>query len=170
MFSQTILALFIAGLPVGILSFLLARWAISKDLFSLDDKKENAKPKLTKEKVKESNNIVLKRWLAFGGGYYGIMALLTYAHVESLEIWQAFAKFESLSQFFSQISIGFFIGLVVQAIQNLITAFVWFIYWPKYLPIESGFIWLLLSYFGFIVGEKCAHNYSAIETWVKSKL
>lgn len=169
MFIELITAVLYAGIPIAVLAFGLIYWAQQKGYPIVkesdddpDDLTDDLNDELTAElddisnsdKKKKQKHIVFDKWTTFGGGYYGIMALITYIHVEALELWQAFSAFESIEHFISQLSVGFFIGLIIEAIKNLVTAFIWFTYWDEFLPINSPWLWLAVSYAGYYAGEK----------------
>jgi hypothetical protein len=175
MIIELLTALLYAGLPVAFISFGMIYWAQKKGypiVKESDDVSEDLTEELTEEltedldditndpnitksgKQSKNKHIVFDKWTTFGGGYYGIMALVTYAHVELLELWQAFSAFESIQHFINQLSLGFFIGLIIEAIKNLVTAFIWFTYWDEFLPINSPWLWLGASYAGYYAGEK----------------
>ena len=175
MIIELLTALLYAGLPVAFISFGMIYWAQKKGypiVKESDDISEDLTEELTEEltedldditndpntkkscKQLKNKHIVFDKWTTFGGGYYGIMALVTYAHVELLELWQAFSAFESIQHFINQLSFGFFIGLIIEAIKNLVTAFIWFTYWDEFLPINSPWLWLGASYAGYYAGEK----------------
>ena len=84
MLTALILALLKAGLPVGLASYALVWWSLRNDYFesvaSLKDVKKEVK-RLSKDKEgKKNRDPVHNKWLAFGGGFYGVVGLLTYVH------------------------------------------------------------------------------------------
>ncbi len=155
-------ALFIAGIPTAIVAYLMVFFAIKKgyvelgeDLVELKKRKKQAK----KDKAEFKVNPVHNKWLYFGGGYYGLMALTTYVHVESIEVYEFFRDFSTISNFIEQISFGAFIRLIIDSFMNLIPAFTWFLYWPKIFVMQSGWYWLGASYAGYHVGSYLANWY-----------
>ncbi|MFT6732749.1 MAG: hypothetical protein ACJAS9_000931 [Polaribacter sp.] len=153
---EVIRAIFFAGLPTAVITFLMVFFAIKRgyvelgeDLDELKKRKKQAKISKTEFKV----NLVHSKWLYFGGGYYGLMALTTYAHVEFMEIYDFFGNFSSIANFIDKISFGAFIRLIIDSFMNLIPAFTWFLYWPKIIVMHSGWYWLGASYVGYHIGS-----------------
>jgi hypothetical protein len=162
---EIIRALLMGAIPVAIITFVLVFWAghkgyiIKKDSDSLDDEIENTLDDILQDNpANKKKHIVLDKWMTFGGGYYGVMAFITYIHVELLDLWQAFANFESFQQLLDALSFGFLLGLFMEAIKNLITAFTWFLYWDEIITINNGWFWLVLTYIGYSIGEKLAEH------------
>lgn len=157
-------ATFIAGIPVGLIAFAMMYWAMRKGIALEKPKKKNrsdgnegnqhSKPE------NSTNNLVFKKWFTFGGGFYGLMALITYVHVEVLDLWRAFSQFSSFSDLWNSMSIGFLIGLLTEAIGNFVTAIMWFAYWNGILPINNGWIWLIVCYLAFVAAEKLIERFT----------
>ncbi len=166
MLIEALRALLLAGIPIAFLSYYLIHWAFKRGLPVKKDKTDksqesddnNAKNKKKKAKREKTGNLAYDKWALFGGGYYGIMALATWLHVEILDIYRAFSAFESLSHFLDSISVHFFIGLIIEAITNLITAFVWFTYWDDVIAMDSPLLWLAVSYLAYFAGERLAEH------------
>ena len=153
-------ALFIAGIPTAIVAYLMVFFAIKRgyvelgeDLVELKKRKKQAK----KDKAEFKVNPVHSKWLYFGGGYYGLMALSTYAHVEFMEVYEFFLNFSSIANFIDQISFGAIVGLIIDSFLNLIPAFTWFLYWPKIFIMHQGWYWLGASYAGYHFGSYLAN-------------
>ncbi len=164
---EIIRALFIGGIPIALIAFALVLWAgrkgyvVKKKSENLDAKIENTSSEvLTEETSKDKTNkhLVFDKWMTFGGGYYGIMAFITYIHVEVMDLYRAFAKFESFQQMIDALSFGFLIELILEAIFNFITAFTWFLYWDDVIKIHNGWVWLLITYIAYSLGEWLAEQ------------
>ncbi|WMS88283.1 hypothetical protein [Pleionea litopenaei] len=156
MLKEAFIATLYGGVPVFLFTCGLLYWAKQKGyrVRYRNDKKSEFEEHKPETKRLSAEGIVLNKWLTFGGGYYGMMALLTYLHVEVSDIIGAFANFESIQHFIDQISIGFFIGLIVEAFKNIIVAFLWFQYWGDILPINNGWVWLAATYGAFMIAEE----------------
>jgi hypothetical protein len=150
-----------AGLPLVVVSFLMVSWAIKKQYMTADDEikilKEKAK---LKDEQEPRYNPVHKKWLYFGGGYFGLMAMVTYLYLEVKEVIDFIGNYESFSHLMDQVTIGAFIKLVIDSFLNLIPAFTWFIYWPKEVEIVNGWYWLVASYIGYHVGNSLAKQFA----------
>lgn len=157
-------AIFIGGLPVALAAFGLVYWSIKKGYMSVDDSLNILKETKKESKQQDSTvklNPIHKKWLLFGGGYYGTMAFITYIHLEILEIKDFFAGYTSFSNLVDHVSFGAVIQLIIESFLNLIPAFVWFSYWPKIFTIQNGWYWLIASYLGYQIGS------SGARLWIK---
>ena len=153
---EIIRAIFIGAIPTLIITFAMVFFALRRgyietgeSLASLKKKRKQAK----KEKQDFKVNPIHSKWLYFGGGYYGLMALSTYIHVEFIEVYDFFAAYTSFADLLDKISFGALIKLVIESFLNLIPAFTWFLYWPKVIIMHNGWYWLAASYGGYYVGE-----------------
>ena len=99
-------------------------------------------------------NYVLKKWLSFGGGFYGLTALVTYAVIEYAEIVDFFANFTSIADFINRIGIGMLIDFIIESIINFVLSLAWPLYWMTELPKDSVFIiYLIEAYIGYRIGR-----------------
>jgi hypothetical protein len=160
---EMIKAIFIAGIPVGLIGFGLILWSIKNKYIGADEN-----PKALQQRKKDSDNKdtdfklnpVHQKWLFFGGGYYGTLAFITYLHIEAIEIIEFFSEYTSFSNLIDQISFGALVQLVVESFLNIIPAFIWFTYWPDIFTINNGWYWLIASYIGFETGSFLAKRYA----------
>jgi uncharacterized membrane protein len=157
---EIIYPLIFAAVPLFALSFLLVFWAIKHEYISIEGKETDLKQ--FKKTIKQNQeqpkvNLIHKKWLFFGGGFYGLMAFITYIHVEVLEVADFIASYTTFAHFIEQITLGALIELIIQSFLNLIPAFTWFLYWPKQIDMLNGFYWLIAAYVGYQVGTKFAH-------------
>ncbi len=162
MIYEILIAVLKAGLPVGLASYALVWWALKKDYLSsvgnLKDFEKEVK-RLSKDKeLKKQGDPVHKKWLVFGGGFYGVVGLLTYALVELGEIRDFFARFESIGVLISSISLNMFIGLIADALKNFIVAISWPVYWMNDINSNRIWIWFAVAYGGYWAGARLALN------------
>jgi hypothetical protein len=104
-------------------------------------------------------NPVLNKWLSFGGGFYGLVGLLTYAVVELGEIADFFRGFESISGFIRNISFDMVIRLFIEGLMNFIVAIAWPLYWLDMIVGQYIWIWFLVAYGGYWLGARLALHY-----------
>jgi hypothetical protein len=184
MLLELIRAIFQAGLPVGLTSYLLVWWALKSDYLgsvaSLKDvdreikrlskaKSEEKKRKKSKKK-KESGlavedlgdpgaptmNPVHNKWMAFGGGFYGSVALLTYLVVELGEIREFLAGLDSIAALFSRLGVDLLIRLIINSLLNFLTAIAWPLYWLAEIDGRYLWLWLVVAYGGYYGGARFA--------------
>lgn len=160
---EIIKAIFIAGLPTSALAFMMVFYAIKRGYIEIDETVKSLKIRKKQAKKEEAEfivNPVHRKWLYFGGGYYGLMALGTYVHVEILEVIDFFGNYTSFSNLIDQVTFSALIHLIIESFMNIIPAFAWFLYWPELIVMHNGWYWLLTSYFGYQVGGYVARWYS----------
>jgi len=173
MSKELIDAILFAGIPIFLVTLLLSYWASSQGLDDTDEQPdtkkalntadEESEPETTKTEnsvpTNKTGNVLHEKWVQFGGGYYGVMALCTYLHIELLEISQALADFESVQDFIQSVNVAFFVNLFISAIMNMVAAFMWWSHWPKILPIVQPVIWLICTYAAYVAASSIVRSY-----------
>lgn len=172
--------LFKLALPVFGLSFLMVWWALRKGMISetqgvralskeIDamgkarkkDKKDNKKNKKDKKDMKKPARVnpVHDKWLKFGGGFYGIVALYTYGLIEWREISDFISNRGGIVEFFSDISINLLINIFINGLVNFIAAISWPVYWIAEFGAERIWIWGGIAYAGYWLGMRAAQHF-----------
>ena len=152
------------ALPVGGLSFLMVWTALRKGLLTETDdfkalsKELDSMSKLHKDKKKESPDVnpVHGKWLKFGGGFYGTVALYTYGLIEFHEIRQMIAGLGGFRGFIDAISISLFINMFIEALTNFIAAITWPLYWMREFGSENMWVWFVIAYAAYWGGMRLA--------------
>jgi len=161
MIVDVVKALIFAGLPVALFSYylvILTRGNIQlkasnaselkKELKTIPDKQDSGEGVFVK--------ILRKKFIKFGGGFYGILALMTYLHIEFVQVVDFFKNFTSFTGFIESIGFKMLINFFIEAVVNLVIAFVWPIYWLKILPIGSLWVWLVIAFLAHWFATKYA--------------
>lgn len=160
MIAEIFSAVFKAGLPVGLCSYGLAWWAIRKDYIepvsSVKDLELAVKNRTKDKQLKKQGDAVHRKWLTFGGGFYGVVALLTYAIVELAEIRDFIMGLGGLFEMIRNLSLGVIINLFVGALKNFIVAISWPVYWLSEARGESVWLWFAVAYAGYWIGVRQA--------------
>lgn len=167
----------IGALPVFLLSYVVLSKAFSSDKYdrkkrkrakndAQSDMSESTEQSLEKAQPSGQFNIgerAMDKWLFFGGGFYGTMAFATFLAIEFGQIVGFFGKLLdlTLSQVFSKIGIDLLVKFFIDAIMNMVDAFIWFIYWPKHIDMQNGWVWLIASYIAFTLAARCAEKLPA---------
>lgn len=126
---------------------------------SLDDDKENKA--LNKQMEHEDwsiQQVLMSKWMSFGGGFYGVIAVLTYVVVEFREIFDFLTSEGSLIDTITSIGVGDVVNLFVNSIMNFVTAIAWPAYWLNKVEGYSVWVWFVVVYSGFLAGQFCAKN------------
>ncbi len=161
MFETILIAAFKAGLPVALTSYGLTWWALRNDYLDAvvdigELEKQIKQQRKDRKKNRKKADPVHNKWLAFGGGFYGVVALLTYVVIELGEILDFFLQFESISAFLSGISFDMLIRLVIDAIMNFILAIAWPWYWLGDIAGPHIWAWFAAAYGGYWAGTRLA--------------
>ena len=152
------------GLPVAVLTAIVLRpLYASQELDREQDAKTlNASLKAlgkARKKNKQANaNLIEAKWWQFGGGFYGAAALWTFVVLELNEIVDLVTNFPPLATLLQKGIIGLVVSILVNQIQNLVQALVWFTYWT-----DAGVgvaVWMGIAYAGFLAGTALAKHVS----------
>jgi hypothetical protein len=163
--AQFFNALVTGGLPLFVLAFAILSWTLHsgrlkgdsvKELQgSLESLRKSQKNKKTRQKIDPATN----KWLRFGGGFYGLVALYTWLLVE----WDEVIGFvgglgDIVLNFELQTLISLVVRMFVESIMNFVVAISWPAYWLR----EANEPWLLLlvAYAGYWLGIQAAQRAS----------
>ncbi len=161
--SQVLNAVVAGGLPLFLLSFVLVSWELRTRRLSggtvkaLQDSMKALGSAQKDKKRRQKMDPVTDKWLRFGGGFYGLVALYTWLLIEFDDV-AAFltGSWNVIFQLNPGALIGLFIELFVESIMNFVAAIAWPLYWLS----EPGNPWLLLlaAYGGYWLGIKAART------------
>jgi hypothetical protein len=156
-------AILIVGLPVMAITFVLFAWAYyTGKVIPADDVLEDTEQQIDEmmddlPEHKKSGNFIMDKWFEFGGGYFGLMMLITFLHLEFMEILDLGSQLAGIDSVSSLVNslIQISIQLMIESFMNFINAFMWWNHWSRELPIAegSGVLWLGVSYVGYVFGE-----------------
>lgn len=161
--SAVLKALLIGGLPLFLLTLAVVSWALHTRRLSGESVKAlqasmQALGKAQKDKKQRQDmDPVMDKWLKFGGGFYGLVALYTWLLIE----WEDVASFaRGLWDIAFSLNLGAVIGLVIELFIESIMNFVMAIAWPAYWLSHDRNPWLLLAaaYGGYWLGIKVARQ------------
>jgi hypothetical protein len=165
--SQTTLlsllsAVFELGVPVAALSWLLfyrlySRGALSRDA---DHKAIRSSLKQVKEATKKSkehaDSVLHTKWMKFGGGFYGVVALWTLIVIEVGGVVSTIADPSSLEVMFDHGLVAAIVGMIVNQFSTLVQAVLWFQWWPD--KVEGPLVWFAVGYAGYMAGLNLARH------------
>lgn len=167
-------AAFLAGIPVGVTSFALVWWALRSDYLtsttslkalekevSLLSKANSNKKKKKKQDLPEPRklNPVHNKWLKFGGGFYGVVALMTFVIIEVGEIASFLGNFRESIGLFSNLGLNLVINFFIDAVMNFVAAISWPWYWMQEIRSDHIWVWFLAAYGGYWLGARAALKY-----------
>lgn len=153
--------LIIAFISTALVSLLLHYFVFKQ--YGVDAIDENNKDdKILNKQIKEDNfspqNVLMSKWMAFGGGFYGVVAVLTYIVVEFREVVDFFTSEGSLVETIVSLGIGDLVNLFINSIMNFVTAISWPAYWLNKTEGHSAWVWFLVVYSGYLTGQFFAKN------------
>lgn len=159
MISVFLVALFKAGLPVGIAAYLLVWWALRNghlgNAGTLGEVEKEIKSQSKDKNRKKQADLVHRKWLTMGGGFYGVVAVLTLLWIELREIVDFITGFEGFGTLASLFSISFLVNLFIETLMNTLTALIWPLYWLSGIE-GDAWIWILVAYAGYWLGSNLA--------------
>ena len=160
MFQELFIALFKAGLPIAAVSYGLVWWAVRNRHIelpgSVGDMEKEVKRLAKNAETKKSGDPVHDKWLAFGGGFYGVMGVFTYVVVEFGDIIDFFAQFSGFGDLLSSLSFNLVIGFFLNAVMNFVVAITWPMYWLTHIHSNYIWIWAIVAYAAYWGGARLA--------------
>lgn len=156
MFSELFIACIKAGLPVGVASYLLVWWALRNgylgDAETFKQVEVEVKRLARDKESKKVGDPVHRKWLALGGGFYGVMALLTLLYIEFVDIAAFVTGFDGFGQLAELFSVSTLVSLFVETITNTIAALAWPMYWLGDTRTDYAWLWFAVAYGGYWLG------------------
>ncbi len=161
MIVEIIKAAILAGLPIAAFSYYLIMLTRKKTALQSTNASQLKKELKTIEHNKETEetfweSALQKKFLKFGGGFYGVLTLITYIHIEGYQILQFIGGLFGEGSVFSGGVVSIIIAFFIEMLMNLITAFMWPVYWSEFLPIGSIWIWLVVAIISHTMATKYA--------------
>jgi hypothetical protein len=165
MIWDILLASLQAGLPVAVASFFMVYWALKQGYIDREDNSKSLHTGLRKmrksskkDEKKISYNPVHDKWLSLGGGFYGIVGLLTYVVIEWRDVSAIILDLGGFMEFIRQFDIGVIVSIFVESLVNFITAVTWPLYWLGSIDSAYPWLWFLAAYAGYWLGLKRAQQ------------
>lgn len=165
---EVLWAILIVGVPVAVFTLAIVWWALGRgDLKESTDTKAlqrelNSLSEKNKNKdegdTDTAQHPLQKKWMKFGGGFYGIVAFFTYIVVEVIEISTMIMNFGGLFDFLKQLDLNVIISIIVDAFMNFVTAMMWPMYWMRRIDTDQTWIWFVIAYAGYWLGLKLAQT------------
>lgn len=155
-----LLAILVLGMPMVVLS-----WLLFSFLFESGEIGREADYKLIAARVKElkkstekalkKNNVLYKKWMWFGSGFYGLAGLYTLVIIEVRELIGFVYNLPQVSELFAEGVVDAFVQFLIAQLGNIIQAFLWWSYWPA----DSVLVWLVVAYLGYWIGVELARRH-----------
>ncbi len=166
LFSALFVSIFKVLIPVGITAYLLIGWMLHAGKIEPFGNKKELEEKLKalkkgrKERKEKETNFALKKWMTFGGGFYGTAAFYTYFVIELAEILSFLGKIMHPENWSFHIGIDLIVNFFINSIMNFVSAILWFQYWEVG---GNAYIWVnfLTAYAGYFLGSKLANIHLA---------
>ena len=159
MISIFLIAVLKAGLPVGIAAYLLVWWALRNDHLgsagTLGEVEKELKSQTKDKERKKRADLVHRKWLSMGGGFYGVVAVLTLLWIELWEIIDFVTGFDGFGTLAGLFSVNTLVNLFIETLMNTLTALVWPVYWLSSVE-GAAWIWIVVAYVGYWAGSNLA--------------
>lgn len=159
--TDLLLAIFMLGLPmVGLSWFIFSLLFESGEIGREDDHKLiSARIKELKKaggkKTQAEPNLLYKKWMWFGSGFYGLAGLYTFVIIEIRELFGFLFNLPQAANYFADGIVEAIVEFFVNQLGNVVQAFLWWGYWPA----DSILIWVLIAYLGYWAGVELARRH-----------
>lgn len=166
-FFAWIAAGFKLGLPMTAMSWLMFNWLYGAGQLPRDAGHQAIREHLTtikkhhKANKPRHGNYLYKQWLFFGGGFYGLAVLWTLLIIEVRELLLFIVNFDLATLLANGIA-ALVISLVAAQLSNILSALLWFGYWPG----NGGAIlpWIAMAYAGYLWGIHLARERQSLHS------
>ena len=162
MITIKLLATFLATATISFVLFFALLKQPNGAALASQKKQSKAEKQALKAELKEEqwswHNMIMSKWMAFGGGFYGVIAVLTYVVVEFWELVDFFTSESTLWSTLTNIGVGDVVNLFVNSLMNFITAIAWPAYWLKKIDPYPVWVWFLVAYAGYTAGQFLAKS------------
>lgn len=104
----------------------------------------------------KTGNGFLDKWLAFGGGYYGIIAFIQLIFIELNQVQEFIADWQGFSAFIQSLGMGTLINILIEQIMNFVAAICWPVdYLSRFSIAEIG-VFVAITYFAYSYSRRLA--------------
>ena len=142
------------------MSFVLLYWSLHRGHVAHGDSMKDLQTELKqlkkshKKSSGKTGDPIYNKWMKFGGGFYGVVAIMTLIVIEWADIkglWQAgFPGLDNL------LSISTLINILVEQFKNFIVAISWPVYWMNEIDSNQEWLWFVAAYAGYSGGTHLA--------------
>lgn len=106
----------------------------------------------------KTGNGFLDKWLAFGGGYYGVIAMIKLIFIELGQIKDFIADWKGLNHFIDQVGIRMLVNIFVEQIMNFVAAIAWPTDYFGRFSFEQVVIFFVVTYLCYESSRKFARK------------
>ncbi|MBA6258052.1 MULTISPECIES: hypothetical protein [unclassified Colwellia] len=162
-------AILFVGIPVGVFSFLMIYFSYQKGYLSTDFelkdafKKNNNTGSSLSRKHKKELLFLHSKWVTFGGGFYGLIALLTFLIIELTQVVNFLFSITGWQDIVALFSFDTLIVMIIDSITNMVQAIIWFTYWSDKFDTENFIVWIFIAYISYRFSEKYAMRYTVYQ-------
>ncbi|MBA6231634.1 MULTISPECIES: hypothetical protein [unclassified Colwellia] len=162
-------AILFVGIPVGVFSFLMIYFSYQKGYLSTDFelkdafKKNNNTGYSLSRKHKKELLFLHSKWVTFGGGFYGLIALLTFLIIELTQVVNFLFSITGWQDIVALFSFDTLIVMIIDSITNMVQAIIWFTYWSDKFDTENFIVWIFIAYISYRFSEKYAMRYTVYQ-------
>jgi hypothetical protein len=116
------------SLLVGVFSYALHAFSYSGG-HSNSDGTVKRKPKISEDtglkQDRKTGHFVIDKWLTFGGGYYGTVALLKLTLSEVIQTYEFLSNWEEVLAYFANFDFGTIVSFFINQLKTFIAAIIW---------------------------------------------
>ena len=146
-----------AFLPIGVITLVITFFSYRKGkVRPEDDRKDDWDIGGGSYENRPSHNFLHAKWVTYGGGYYGLLVLITFFYIEAKELYGLALIYDQLPDLIMELDRDSVRDIIRSQVMNMVDGFVWFQYWPEQIEMDNGWIWLAFSYAGYTTGHNLA--------------
>ncbi len=170
MVSSLLRAILELGLPVAALSWLLFYRLYHRGELARDADRKTIRSGLKQLKKsssktdKQSEHVLHKKWMKFGGGFYGVAALWTLIVIEVGGIASVIAHPSAIETMFEGGVLKFLVDWAIGQATTFVQAVTWFNWWSE--KAQSPAIWFLVAMGGYVAGLELARHETVLGHWL----
>ncbi len=159
-------AIFELGLPVAALSWLLLYRLYHRGELARDADRKAIRSSLkqirkdAKNGDKPADHALHRKWMKFGGGFYGVAALWTLIVIEVGGIVGVIVHPAGIETMFEGGVVNFIVDWAIGQATTVVQAVTWFDWWPG--KEQSSAIWFLTAMAGYFAGLELARHETAL--------
>lgn len=105
-----------------------------------------------------TSNPILKKWLHFGGGYYGVVAFIKLVFIEFAQFKQFLSDWQGSDQFIEGLGLNMIISFLIDQMQAFIQAIIWPTNYLSRFSVFQCAIFVLCTYAMYLLSKNWARK------------
>lgn len=111
-----------------------------------------------KKRDYKTGHKIIDKWLAFGGGYYGIVALIKLIFIELAQFWSFITDGEAIGEFINTLGLATIVNFFMDQLKNFIAAVIWPVDYLNSFSLLQVAMFIGVTYFACEYARKTARQ------------